>query len=136
MAATRCTRFADSTRAYQGTSGGLDPALIDTIERVTIDGTKPDLTFILDLPAEAGLARATRRREAQGGVADRFEAESLGFHETLRQAFLTIAEREPERCVVVDATRPADAVAEAVWRIVGERFPLLAGGLKDLRNAS
>ncbi|MET0742051.1 MAG: dTMP kinase [Microvirga sp.] len=131
-----CDRFADSTRAYQGASSGLDPDVIDAIERVTVGGTRPDLTFILDLPAEAGLARAKRRRETRGDVADRFEAESLTFHETLREAFLAIARREPDRCVLVDGSGPADAVAETIWQSLEERFPRLADGLKDLRNAS
>jgi dTMP kinase len=131
-----CDRFADSTRAYQGTSSGLEPGVIDAIERVTVDGTRPDLTFILDLPAEVGLARAAHRRETLGDVADRFEAESLAFHEKLREAFLTIARREPARCVLVDASRPADTVAGEIWQSLSERFPRLAGSLKDLRNAS
>jgi dTMP kinase len=114
-------RFADSTRAYQGTVGGLDPRFLRVLERVTLCGLTPDLTVILDLPAEVGLARAARRRAA-GVPADRFESENLAFHEALRNAYLAIAAAEPSRCVVVNAAQDVDAVAEAVWNAVGRRL--------------
>ena len=84
-----CDRFIDSTRVYQGILGGLDPRLIRALERVTVGDLRPDLTFILDVPAEVGLARASKRRGE--GIADRFEAESRAFHETLRDAFRRLA---------------------------------------------
>jgi dTMP kinase len=114
-----CDRFADSTRAYQGAAGDLDPRLIRALERVTIGDTTPELTLVLDLPAEVGLARAAQRR---AGEADRFEGEALAFHETLRQSFLDIAAREPQRCAVIDATASPDAVAEAIWHVVERRL--------------
>ena len=92
-----CDRFLDSTRAYQGAGGELDPALIASLERVAVGACRPDLTLVLDLPAAEGLARAAARRGA--AAADRFEGEGLAFHETLRRAFLAIVEAEPERCV-------------------------------------
>ena len=79
-----CDRFLDSTRVYQGSLGHLDPLFIRALERVTIGDLKPDLTFVLDVPAEIGLARASKRRGER--VADRFEAESRAFHEALREA--------------------------------------------------
>lgn len=109
-----CDRFADSTRAYQGSFGGADPGFLDVLERTTLDGVRPDLTFILDLPAEIGLARAAARRAPETAT-DRFESETLGFHETLRRSYLAIAAAEPERCVVVDATADEQDVAEAIW---------------------
>ena len=115
-----CDRFADSTRAYQGVLGKLDPALIRSLERATIGDTRPDLTLILDLPASIGLARAAKRRGA-GQSADRFENEDPSFHEKLRAAFGTIARDEPERCVVIDANRDADGVEADIWRVVSER---------------
>jgi dTMP kinase len=118
-----CDRFADSTRAYQGALGNLDPRLIRALERVTVGETRPDLTIILDLPAEIGLARAGAR--APAGSADRFEAEDLSFHQALRSTFLEIAASEPERCIVIDATLSQEAVAAAVWEAVATRF--LAG---------
>src|SRR6202012_4599864 len=91
-------RFADSTRAYQGAVGGIDPRFLRALERITLSGLAPDLTIILDLPAEVGLARAAKRRSA-ATPADRFESENLSFHEALRNAYLSIAAAEPRRCV-------------------------------------
>ena len=117
-----CDRFIDSTRVYQGAIGHLDPKFIRSLERVMIGNLMPDLTFILDVPAEVGLARAGKRRGE--GAADRFEAESRGFHEALRDAYRQLALDEPVRCVVIDATQPKAAVADHVWRTVSERFDL------------
>jgi dTMP kinase len=115
-----CDRFIDSTRVYQGSLGGLDPKFISALERVTVGDVKPDLTVILDVPADVGLARAGKRRGEK--AADRFEAESRAFHEELRQAYRLLAAGEPERCVLVDATAPKPAVAERIWAIVTERL--------------
>src|ERR1700685_496248 len=76
-----CDRFADSTRVYQGTLGRVDPLLIGGLHRVTVGKLKPDLPSILEVPAERGLQRAAARRGGEG--TDRFEAESLEFHEKL-----------------------------------------------------
>jgi len=118
-----CDRFADSTRAYQGSSGTIDSSLIDDLERVTLAGTKPDLTLILDLPAETGLARAGERRAQKGEGIDRFEDEDLSFHQALRQAFLAIAKAAPQRCVVINADQLADEVEAAIWATLRERIP-------------
>jgi dTMP kinase len=115
-----CDRFADSTRAYQGVAGDLPPAFIARLEEVVVGLNRPDLTLILDIPAEAGLERAQVRRGT--GSADRFETEGLEFHDTLRRAFLDIAAAEPERCVVVDALKSEEEVAEAIWSAVEERL--------------
>lgn len=119
-----CDRFSDSTFAYQGAAGGLEPELLRTLERVVVVGTVPDLTLVLDLDPAIGLARAKARAGAGEG-ADRFEAEALGFHTRLRAAFLAIAAAEPGRCVVIDAGRPPDAVEEAVAAAVAARLPRL-----------
>ncbi len=113
-------RFFDSTRAYQGVAGDLDPALLASLERVAVGPCRPDLTFMLDLPASVGMARATLRRGA--APADRFERESLAYHETLRRAFLAIAETEPWRCVVIDGRPSEEVVADAIWRVVEARL--------------
>jgi dTMP kinase len=115
-----CDRFIDSTRVYQGILGHLDPLFIRALERVTVGDLKPDLTFILDVPAEVGLARASKRRGER--VADRFEAESRAFHEALREAYREIVAAEPNRCVAIDATEPKAAVAERIWKTVTERL--------------
>jgi dTMP kinase len=108
-----CDRFIDSTRVYQGVLGNVDLKLILALERVTIGRLLPDITFVLDVPAEIGLERARRRRGAK--AADRFEGESFEFHQKLRDAFLVLAAREPERCVLIDATEPRVKVAMAIW---------------------
>ena len=113
-------RFFDSTRAYQG-SDGVDAGLLTALERLAAGSARPQLTILLDLPVEAGLARAHGRRGA-GAAADRFERETVDRHEMRRRIFLDIAAREPERCVVVDASRDEAAVAADVWRAVEIRL--------------
>lgn len=115
-----CDRFADSTRVYQGALGKVDPRLIRSLERVAVGDLVPSLTFVLDLPVEAGLSR----RKQRGGDAapDRFEAENIEFHEKLRQAYLALAEREPGRCRVIDAGRGKEEIAKQIWSIVNSRL--------------
>ena len=113
-------RFIDSTRVYQGVLGKVDGKLIRGLERVTVGSAMPDLTFILDVPASIGLARAKHRRGA--GAVDRFEAESVEYHENLRQAYLALAEKEPKRCVVIDGRAPRDVVAERIWTAVAHHL--------------
>jgi len=111
-------RFADSTRAYQGAGGGAPASLIQTLERHVLGETRPDLTLILDLPVEAGLARALSR----GDVENRFEAKGVAFHERLRESFLAIARVEADRCAVIDATDSVEEVEGAIWAAVEARL--------------
>jgi dTMP kinase len=115
-----CDRFIDSTRVYQGVLGEVDAKLIRGLERVTVGAAMPDLTFILDVPASVGLARASKRRGRDD--ADRFEGESVEFHEKLRTAYSTLAEQEPNRIVVIDGRPPRDVVAERIWATVVKRL--------------
>jgi len=115
-----CDRFHDSTRAYQGAAGGASHALIEALEKTVLEGLRPDLTVILDLPAEQGLARAKARDDGE----ERFEAKGGEFHERLRQAFLHIATREPDRCVVIDAGADIETVEARVWAAVSDRLGL------------
>ena len=115
-----CDRFIDSTRVYQGALGHVDQRLIRSLERVTVGPAVPDLTFILDVPAQVGLARAKSRRGQD--AADRFEAESMEFHEKLRQAYRALAAEEPKRCVVIDGRAPREVVSERIWALVHERL--------------
>jgi dTMP kinase len=100
--------------------GGADMRLLTLLDRIVLGERRPDLTLILDVPAEEGLARARGRGER----ADRFEARDLAFHEGLRRAFLDIARREPLRCRVIDSTRPKPEVAAEIRRLVSDRFHL------------
>ncbi|MBN9243341.1 MAG: dTMP kinase [Mesorhizobium sp.] len=108
-----CDRFMDSSRVYQGVTGGLDAAFMQDLEAVAINGMVPDLTLILDIDAAEGLRRATARRAAADGP-DRFEKETLSIHQRRREAFLAIARAEPERCKVIDAAANADVVEDAI----------------------
>ena len=118
-----CDRFIDSTRVYQGALGKVDMKLIRGLERVTVGQAMPDLTILIDVPANIGLARAKTRRGA--GTADRFEAESVEFHESLRLAFLDVARQEPKRFAVIDGRPPRDVVAERIWEAVEQRLLLV-----------
>jgi dTMP kinase len=115
-----CDRFIDSTRVYQGALGKVDAKLIRSLERVTVGGAMPDLTFLLDVPASVGLARAKRRRGAD--TTDRFEGESKAFHEELRRAYIALADKEPKRCVIVDGRAPREVVADRIWASVEKRL--------------
>lgn len=115
-----CDRFIDSTRVYQGALGKVDMKLIRGLERVTVGEAMPDLTILIDVPANIGLARAKTRRGT--GAADRFEAESVEFHENLRLAFLDVARQEPKRFAVIDGRPPRDVVAERIWEAVAQRL--------------
>jgi dTMP kinase len=92
--------------------------LVRALEKLAIGDTRPDLTIILDLPAEMGMKRLAER----AGSPDRFESDDLARHEVRRQAYLEIARQEPQRCVVIDAATPEDDVADAIRRIVDLRL--------------
>jgi dTMP kinase len=113
-------RFAESTYAYQGAGRGLARETIRRIDAVVLDDFKPDLTLILDLDVETGLKRAHSR----GAAESRFENFDREFHERLRQSFLDIARRNPDRCQVIDAAQDQDKVAAAIWSAVARRFDL------------
>ena len=113
-------RFADSTRIYQGVLGNVEARMIARLEKLTVGDLGPDLTIILDIAPEEGLVRASKRR---GGAAiDRFEGEAFDFHKKLREAYLELAEREPQRCVVINAGADPATVAEFVWAAVNARL--------------
>jgi len=116
-----CDRFTDSTAAYQGAAGKVDPAFIRALTHVTIGRLEPDLTFILDVPVAVGLQRAIKRRGR--AAADRFEGESLSFHESLRDAYRRIATDNPVRCAVIDANHEPAKVAERIWETLQSRLP-------------
>ena len=113
-----CDRFADSTMAYQGYGHRLGRPPVQALQALVVGDTMPDLTLILDLPAEDGLARAAR----SAGVEDRYERMGEAFHRRLRQGFLDIAAHEPRRCAVIDARPDVDSVWQAVRATVAERL--------------
>ena len=122
-------RFSDSTRAYQGLTGGVDVKLIDALEVLALNGHTPDLTIILDMDPVAAFRRVMGREleTALVETGDRFEKEDLEWHRRLREAFLDIAARHPERCVVIPAAQDAVALADEVWDVITRRFPELQG---------
>jgi dTMP kinase len=111
-------RFSDSTMAYQGYGHGLGRGAIEQLYAMVVGTFRPDLTLILDVDIEQGLARAAKR--AGGG--DRYERMDRGFHERLRQGFREIAAREPGRCVVIDAAGDPAAVHATIWQKVTRRL--------------
>lgn len=111
-------RFVDSTVAYQGYGHGLDLAVIDELTRMAVGPAIPDLTLILDLPVEAGLARAGGR----GTGEDRYERMDHAFHQRIRDGFLDIARKDPRRCAVIDANLDEDSVHAAVLEAVQTRL--------------
>jgi dTMP kinase len=113
-----CDRFADSTAAYQGYGHGVDLAVIDSLYRRIVGPTAPDLTLILDLPAEEGLHRAGGRP----GGETRYEQMAIEFHRRLRDGFLAIAANDPQRCAVIDARQERDTVQSAIRAVVSRRL--------------
>jgi dTMP kinase len=118
-----CDRFMDSTRVYQGLAGAVGEAVIDRLHATVLGDLRPDLTVILDVPVATGLGR---RQEAAGG--QRYERMSNAFHEQVRAGFLALARAQPERCVVVDATRPVDTIADNIRNLVAHRLGVDLGG--------
>ncbi len=117
-----CDRFADSTRVYQGLAGAVGLDVVDRLHQIVLGDLEPDLTVILDLPADQGLAR----RQASAGE-DRYERMGSQFHEHVRQGFLEIAQRASGRCVVIDAQAGIDEVALAVRGAVAARLAIRLG---------
>jgi dTMP kinase len=111
-------RFSDSTRAYQGWGQGVALQTLDQLEAMVVADTRPDLTIMLDLAPEVGLARA----EGRGQGADRYEAMDQAFHQRLRAGYRAIAAAAPERCVLIDASGSEDAVAAEIRSAVHARL--------------
>ncbi|MGD0191949.1 MAG: dTMP kinase [Rhizomicrobium sp.] len=119
-----CDRFIDSTYAYQGIGRGVSAKFIDALSDIVLNGFVPDLTLILDIDPDAGLARTSSRADSGPREDARFERFGITFHRQLRKAFLDIAATHPERCVVIDAARPENDVAASIWQAVAGRLGL------------
>jgi dTMP kinase len=117
-----CDRFVDSTRVYQGMAAAVGVELVNRLQTATIGDLAPDLTLILDVPVEVGLARRGRNASES-----RFEDKGVAFHQRVRDGFLQLAAEEPARCRVIDAAQGADAVAAALREAVAVRFGLDLG---------
>jgi dTMP kinase len=109
-----CDRFADSTTAYQGYGRGLNLETIKKINELATQGTKPNLTIMLDIPTQKGLGRK------QYTTNDRFEAEDIDFHNKVRDGYLKLAAEEPERWLVIDATLPRARIGKIIWDRVNQ----------------
>jgi len=107
-------RYADSTTAYQSYGRGLDLAMVKAVNSAAIQGLSPDLTVLLDLPVEAGLARKRVKKQ------DRFEQENIAFHQRVREGYLKLAATEPQRWLVVDATQSKEKITEIIWQKVSQ----------------
>jgi len=119
-----CDRFADSTRVYQSVQGGVSLSVLKLLEGSVLGETRPDLTLVLDAPVE----QTAGRRAGRGGTADTFEIRGKPFHEAVRQAFIDVARSEPDRCILLDASRPAEDVAAAAWKQIATRLGMALGG--------
>jgi len=109
-----CDRFASSTIAYQGYGRGLDLELVKAVNDAATDKLKPDLTILLDMPVEEGLARKAEKKT------DRFEKEALDFHRKVRKGYLELARAEPQRWLVIDARGSKGKIAEIIWQRVSQ----------------
>ncbi|UYO00273.1 MAG: dTMP kinase [Devosia sp.] len=120
-------RFSDSTRAYQGLTGGVNDRLIDALEHLALDGHTPDLTIVLDMDPVVAFRRVEQRAVEDGLqlTGDRFEKEEIEWHQRLRQGFLDIARNNADRCVVISADQGEDELEAAIWDAVRTRFPEL-----------
>jgi dTMP kinase len=113
-----CDRYTDSTVAYQSYGRGLDLNIVMAINNVATQGVNPDLTILLDIPAEQGLARKVNRKF------DCFEKENIAFHHKVRKGYLDLAAKDPERWLVIDAAQSKEKIARIIWKRVGQ---LLSG---------
>ncbi len=121
-----CDRYVDATLAYQGVARNLGTDLIETLHRLLVDNLKPDLTLLFDLPPEEGLRRAWAQIDS-GGRSDRetrFEKEALTFHTSVRKGYLKLAEKEPDRFVIIDARVSIGDVWKQIMAVLEKAFQL------------
>jgi dTMP kinase len=118
-----CDRFSDASLAYQGYGRKLDLRLVDRLNRHATQGTKPNVTFLLDCPSEVGLKRAVQRNQGtKQGKEDRFEREALRFHHRVRRGYLALAMKEPRRVKMIDTRQGEESVFEKIRKIVDGRI--------------
>ena len=118
-------RFTDSTLVYQGCARRIDPETVRRVNEFVCRGIRPDLVLVLDIPVELGLRRATGRSGVEATQDDRFDSESTAFHTAVRNGFLELARREPERFAVIDASAPIEQVTQAILEAIHARLAIL-----------
>lgn len=118
-----CDRFTDSTMAYQGYGLGLDLERIEQINKVVLKNFAPNITFLLDIPADQGLARSKKRLQDEGSSEDKYESFDREFHEKLRRGFLDLARSNPNRMHVINATEGIKPIHNSIIRILEGRLP-------------
>ena len=116
-----CDRFTDSTLVYQGAARGLGAEVVYDVDRIACRGLVPDLTLVIDIDVETGLARAHRRNQRTQDVETRLDEQSLEFYRKVRAAYHQLAEDEPKRVKLIDGSRDEAEVAQAVWAAVQAR---------------
>lgn len=114
-----CDRFMDSTTVYQGVARSIDAQQVDAINHFAVGTTRPDLTVLIDLPPEIGLARIRQRSDGQ---LDRMEQEAIEFYQAVRQGYLDLAAREPERCVLLDGSQSVETLENQIGALVETRL--------------
>jgi dTMP kinase len=112
-----CDRYADSTTAYQGYGRGLDMAVVTAVNRIGTQGLLPDLTILLDVPVEEGLARKQDKKP------DRFQTENISFHRRVREGYLKLARADPKRWLVIDSKKSKETTAGIIWQRVSKLLP-------------
>jgi dTMP kinase len=110
-----CDRFTDSTVVYQGAGRGLGAEVVYELDRIACRGLVPDLTFLLDIDTETGLARARRRNNLNHSNETRFDEQDLSFHRKVREAYQRLAADEPRRIRLIDGNRSREEVAAEIW---------------------
>jgi dTMP kinase len=121
-----CDRFTDSTLVYQGVGRGLGSEVVYEVDRIACRGLVPDLTLVIDIDTEAGLARAHRRNDETQAIETRIDQQAVSFHRKVREAYRQLASDEPARIRLIDGARFPEQVAEDVWAVVGRA--LACGG--------
>lgn len=114
-----CDRFLDSTTVYQGVARALSAESVEQINNFAVGKVIPDLTILLDMPAKDGFQRVRKRKS---DLPDRMEAESMEFYENVREGYLALAKKMPERFLVVDATQSRETIEEIIWNEVSDRY--------------
>ena len=117
-------RLTDSTIAYQGVGRGLGIDTVLAVDRIACHGVVPDLTLVIDIDTESGLARAHSRNRHRAGIKEsRIDEQALDFHEKVRQAYHALAQSEPQRVRLIDGNAPPETIAERIWEVVAPILP-------------